>query len=420
MAGIQQWQATGGSIAAPGSSVPAARRRPDRSVGTPGRRLLGLTWAHLLNDGAANYLPGVLPAVLVAVHEPVRMAGVLIAAMTVGQALQPVAGWFADRRGGRSLVVFGLLLSSTGGALLGLAPDTAVLIVTLLALGLGSAFFHPQALAGVRTLVQDRHGLRTSIFLVGGELGRGLWPTAASVVVSTLGLHWLWIVAVPGLVTAALLYRWVPDLPPRPGAGGAPIRWRHHGRPLALLTTYRSIRALTTYGVVTFIPILWHLRGGTLVAGASIITTMIVAGVVGNLWGGHLADRFGRRPVLVGSAIATAALIVPVFELRGPAVWVVAALLGMALFLTASTTVLLGQDIFPENRSMGSGIALGMANGIGAVLVLGVGFLVGVGAGGGAGGGTATGGVTVVFWVLAALSLAAVAPALAFSRSLMR
>lgn len=361
-----------------------------------------------------------LPAVLVAVHEPVRMAGVLIAAMTVGQALQPVAGWFADRRGGRSLVVFGLLLSSTGGALLGLAPDTAVLIVTLLALGLGSAFFHPQALAGVRTLVQDRHGLRTSIFLVGGELGRGLWPTAASVVVSTLGLHWLWIVAVPGLVTAALLYRWVPDLPPRPGAGGAPIRWRHHGRPLALLTTYRSIRALTTYGVVTFIPILWHLRGGTLVAGASIITTMIVAGVVGNLWGGHLADRFGRRPVLVGSAIATAALIVPVFELRGPAVWVVAALLGMALFLTASTTVLLGQDIFPENRSMGSGIALGMANGIGAVLVLGVGFLVGVGAGGGAGGGTATGGVTVVFWVLAALSLAAVAPALAFSRSLMR
>src|SRR5690625_3325413 len=27
-------------------------------------RLVGLSWAHLLNDGASNYLPGVLPAVL--------------------------------------------------------------------------------------------------------------------------------------------------------------------------------------------------------------------------------------------------------------------------------------------------------------------------------------------------------------------
>lgn len=369
------------------------------------RRLGSLTWAHLLNDGAANYLPGVLPAVLVALHEPVQMAGVLVAALTIGQALQPVVGFVADRIGGRALIATGLFLSSLGGALLGVAHSIGLLVALLLLIGLGSAFFHPQALAAVRSMLQGRRGLLTSLFLVGGELGRGIWPTAASLVASNLGLGYLWIIAVPGLATVALVFRVAPVLPPRPHHG-SPIHWSEHGRPLALLIAYRGVRALTIFGLVTFIPILWHLRGDTLVAGASIITTMTVVGVIGNLWGGHLADRVGRRVVLVASALATAALIPPVAYLRGGGVWVAAGLLGIAIFLTASTSILIGQDIFPENRSMGSGIALGLANGIGALLVLGTGFLVN------------DHDVVTVFWVLAALSLASVLPALAFPKAL--
>ena len=373
--------------------------------GSASRRLLGLTWAHLLNDGAANYLPGVLPAVLVAVHENVEMAGVLVAALVVGQGLQPVVGWLADRIGGRSLIALGLLLSSLGGGLLAVAHSIGLLIALLLLIGLGSALFHPQALAGVRSMLQGRRGLLTSVFLVGGELGRGLWPTAASLVAANLGLGALWIIAVPGLATVAFIFRWAPPLAPKHHTGSA-IRWKEHARPLALLLAYRGPRALATFGLATFIPILWHVRGGSLVAGASIITTMITVGVVGNLWGGHLADRLGRRPVLVTSAFATTALIFPVAYLHGAAVWVAGGMLGIALFLTASTTVLIGQDIFPENRSMGSGIALGLANGIGALLVLVIGLFV------------HDSDVVTVFWVLSALSLIAVVPALAFPRRL--
>ncbi len=384
-----------------------AAEQPGGGRSVPGRKLLGLTWAHLLNDGAANYLPGVLPAVLVAVRQPVQMAGVLVASLTIGQALQPVLGWVADRVGGRWLVVLGLLLSTVGGALLGVTHNLGVLIVLLLMIGLGSALFHPQALAGVRSLLQGSRGLPTSVFLVGGELGRGIWPMAASLVAAHLGLEYLWIIAIPGMVTVVLLFRWAPDLPARRGAAGA-IRWREHRRPLALLLGYRGTRALTTFGLVTFLPILWHVRGGSLVTGASIITTVVVAGVVGNLAGGHLADRFGRRPVLVVSAVATALLILPVAYLHGPAVWIAAALLGPAMFLTASATVLIGQDIFPENRSMGSGIALGLSNGIGALLVLALGLLI------------SDGTVIRVFWVLAGCSAASVLAALALPRSLMR
>lgn len=378
-----------------------SRVRPDD------RRLLGLTWAHLLNDGAANYLPGVLPAVLVALHQPLQMAGVFVAALIIGQAFQPIVGWIADRVGGRSLIMLGLFLSSLGGGLLSVAHSVFLLIVLLVMIGFGSSFFHPQALAGVRSLVQGRQGLRTSIFLVGGELGRGIWPTVASLVASNLGLGNLWILAIPGLATLLLLWRWAPDLPKRTRQAGK-IRWRKTARPLALLIGYRSIRAVTTFGLATFIPVMWHVRGGSLVEGASIITTMIVVGVIGNLWGGHLADRIGRRPVLIVSALATSAFIFPVVYLNGAAVWIATAPLGIAMFLTASTTVLIGQDMFPENRSMGSGIALGLANGIGALLVLAIGFLVN------------TSDVVTVFQVLAGLGVISAVMALAFPRALMR
>lgn len=380
---------------------------PGLADGAAGRRLLGLTWSHLLNDGAASYLPGVLPAVLVSLHEPVRMAGVLVASLLVAQTLQPLVGWIADRIGGRSLVMLGLFLSSLGGALLGFVHNLGLLVVLLLFIGLGTALFHPQALAGIRSMVRGRHGLMTSVFLVGGELGRGIWPTAASLVATHLGLAFLWVIALPGLATVALLPRWAPDLPPQLRSGN-PIRWGDHARPLALLIAYRSAQAVTLFGLITFIPIMWHIRGGTLVAGASIITTLLVVGVIGNLSGGHFADRLGRRPVLLASAIATAALIPPVVYLHGAAVWVTAAFLGIALFFSLSTAVLIGQDIFPENRSMGSGIALGLANGLGALLVLVVGLFLN------------KHDVVTVFWVLTALSLASVPAALALPKTLMR
>jgi FSR family fosmidomycin resistance protein-like MFS transporter len=371
------------------------------------RRLLGLSWAHLLNDGTANYLPGVLPAVLVSLDEPVRMAGVLIAALTIGQALQPVTGWLSDRLGGRSLAVSGLAISSVGGGLLGVAHSTWLLIVLLLAIGVGNALFHPQALAAVRTLTSGRHGLITSVFLVGGELGRGIWPTVASLVVAHLGLGYLWLVGLPGLATVPLLARVAPRLPANTRRGER-VRWRRHRGPMTVLVTYQSVRSLASYALATFVPILWHVRGGSLVSGATIITVMLVVGVAGNLGGGHLADQFGRLGVLVTASLATAVLIVPMIYLHGVWLWVTAAPLGIALFLTMSPTILIGQDIFPENRSMGSGIALGLANGIGALLVLVIGQTI------------SDTNLAVPLWVIAGLSAATAPLVLALPKHLTR
>ncbi|MGH3503125.1 MAG: hypothetical protein ACRDQA_19855 [Nocardioidaceae bacterium] len=105
--------------------------------------------------------------------------------------------------------------------------------------------------------------------------------------------------------------------------------------------------------------------------------------------------------------LATAALIVPVAVLPGPWVWVAVAALGVAVFLINAPAVLIGQDLFPDNPSMGSGIALGLANAIGALLVLAVGLWVTAGT------------FVTFFWVLAGLTAASTLLALAFAAPLM-
>jgi FSR family fosmidomycin resistance protein-like MFS transporter len=349
--------------------------RTEPMLGWLSGRLLGMSWAHLLNDGAANYLPGILPALLVGLHQPVSMAGALMGALILVQSLQPLSGYLADRIGGKSLILLGLALSTTGGALLGFAHEIWLTVVLLALIGVGNTIFHPQSMAAIRGLGGAQSGARMSFFLVGGELGRGLWPSVTSLLVVGYGLGSLWLTAIPACFTLPLLARWAPSLPKRNRAE-SPIRWRNKLRTISALVGFCSLRSFSIYAVVTFIPILWVQHGGNLVTGASIITTLLTVGIVGNLAGGQIADRFGFRFPLLIAMLVAAALIAMVPSIAGGALlWIVAALLGMALFLSLPMTVLTAQNVFPESRALGSGIALGASNAIGAAILFGVGLL---------------------------------------------
>lgn len=334
--------------------------------------LVLLSWAHFLNDGSANYLPGVLPAILLSLHEPIAWAGVLMTALLIGQTLQPFTGVLSDRYGGKAIFILGLLGSAVGGGLIGFSHTLWLLILFLFLIGIGNATFHPQALTLARNASKEgRQGIGMSFFLVGGELGRGVFPFLTSWIVVSIGLHNLWITAVPAIISVPFLFHNSPRLPAKK-LDTAKIHWRSHLRGMTYLISFTSLRSVMMYGVVTFIPLLWHERGGSLLAGASIITTTLVVGIIGNLAGGHLADRFGLKIPLVLSSLLTALLIPVMTVSSGFWLWIAAGLIGIILFSSLPLTLLIGQDLFPENRSLGSGIALGLANGIGALLMLAV------------------------------------------------
>lgn len=337
-----------------------------------GRRLRGLSWAHFLNDGAANYLPGILPALLVDLDLSVALAGAIMTALLIGQGLQPLVGLLSDRIGGRSLIVIGLFGSSVGGALISAVDSVELLFLVLLLIGVSNACFHPQALTSVRDLGRENRGMAMSIFLIGGEIGRGVWPVLAGWAVASFGRPWLWVLALPALFTLPLLWRWAPSLPVRRGATTT-IKWRQHAGPLSLLVAFCTLRALLTFTAITFIPLLWSINGGSLAAGASFITVLMVVGVIGNLAGGRLGDSHGTRPVLVTAMLAASLLLVLFLQVNGIWLWIMLALMGIPLFATLPLTVLIAQHLLPENPSFGAGMAIGLANALGATCLIALG-----------------------------------------------
>ncbi len=352
-------------------SLSSAARTPAKSSSEPAfgflsARLIGMSWAHLLNDGAANYLPGILPALLVNLNQPVWMAGTLMGALIMVQSLQPFAGRLADHLGGKSLILTGFALSITGGALLGFSPNIWVVLAVLAMIGIGNTLFHPQSLAAVRNLPGKATGARMSFFLIGGETGRGLWPSVTSFLIVKYGMPALWLTALPAIFTFPFFVRWTPSLPKR-NESARRVDWRSKRRPLAAIIIFGSVRSFSIYGAVTFIPILWHLHGGSLVAGASIITTLLIVGIIGNFAGGHIADRFGVHvPLTIAALVGGASIAAAPSVGYGPLLWIVASIIGVALFCSMPMLVLVAQNVFAESRAMGSGVAIGASNAIGS------------------------------------------------------
>ncbi len=332
-----------------------------------------LIWAHLNNDALANYLPGVLPLIALQRHVPLFLLTGLVTILMFGQMVQPLSGLLADRVGGRWLVLGGPLLSVVGVALVSLSHAYVGMASGLFLAGIGSTLFHPQAMAVTRSLARKRPGLTMSLFMVGGEFGRAVGPLVATLLVAAFGLGRLWLVGVLVVVTWPWLLRVVPPLPRRT-AKQAPVEFRRHLTPAMALVAFAGLRAGAISTVTTLMPILWHRSGGSLVLGASLVTTMIGIGIIGNLAGGLLRDRLGSGVVLWGSSVAGLVLLAMLPWAHGFAFWPILGLLGIALFSTSPVTSLIGQDIFKENPGLGSGVALGLGNGVGALLLLPIGY----------------------------------------------
>jgi FSR family fosmidomycin resistance protein-like MFS transporter len=122
-----------------------------------------------------------------------------------------------------------------------------------------------------------------------------------------------------------------------------------------------------------------------------------MVGVVGNLGAGFLAARIGRRALLLCATALGCALLVAMLESHGVWIWVSIAGLGIALFATLPITVVMGQDLLPRHPSLGSGLALGFSNAVGALGVGALGLL------------AARWGASGVLWGIEACGLGAIA-----------
>src|SRR5437764_3370730 len=144
---------------------------------------------------------------------------------------------------------------------------------------------------------------------------------------------------------------------------------------MTLLLGVIALRSVAWFALITFVP-LWEVSlGHSKSHGNHLLALMLFSGGVGTLLLGPLADRFGRRPVLLGSVVATGPLVL-VFVLVGGIPGAVAlALIGACVVGTFGVTMVMGQEYMPRHVGTASGLVIGLSVGLGGVAAVGLGRL---------------------------------------------
>jgi FSR family fosmidomycin resistance protein-like MFS transporter len=342
--------------------------------------MAALSSGHLATDLAKGSLPALLPFLTEKFDLSYTMVGALVLAATISSSLiQPAFGLWSDARGALWLLPGGVALAGIGIAFASVAPSYALVMLGVLASGLGVAAYHPEGSKFASYVSGRRRASGMSLFSVGGNLGFALGPLVASFFVITLGLGLDGgvFVALPGLVVAALLVAALPHLAAFAPAGpigrqrraAGPNNWRGTWLLLAIV----GLRSLAHMGLFTFIPLYEISRGHGAAYGTRLLALFLFAGAMGTLLGGPLADRVGRRRVLLGSFVISPPLIVTYVLVGGPVGVIALFLAGMAVIGTFSVSLVMGQEYMPARVGLASGLSIGLAIGLGGIAALSLG-----------------------------------------------
>src|SRR5262249_14743185 len=142
---------------------------------------------------------------------------------------------------------------------------------------------------------------------------------------------------------------------------------------MALLGAVIALRSVTWFALLAFVPLWITAHGHSKAAGNQVLFLMLLAGAIGTLLLGPVADSIGLRRTLVLTQVAIAPLVL-VFVYVGGAI-AVAALMGIGVCVvgTFGVTMVLSQLYLPRHVGMASGLSVGLAMGIGGLAAVALG-----------------------------------------------
>src|ERR671924_1071055 len=339
--------------------------------------MAALSAGHCATDFANGALPALLPFLVDRFDLSYTLAATLMLASAASSSLiQPVFGAWSDRRGALWLLPTGVAVAGIGIALAAASPSYWLVLLLVVVSGLGVAAYHPEGSKFAAYASGRRRASGMSLFSLGGNIGYGLGPTATTPLVLAFGLTGGLLLALPCLAVAALLLAAVPFLAGFVPAGeAAAARAAEPDRPgaVGLLLGVIAFRSVAWFGLITFVP-LWEVSlGHSKAHGSHLLSLMLLAGGLGTLAAGPLADRVGRRPVLIASMLAVGPLTV-VYVLAGGFVGATAlALVGVCVIGTFGVTMVMSQEYLPRRIGMASGLSIGLSIGLGGIAAVGLG-----------------------------------------------
>jgi len=340
--------------------------------------MAALSSGHLATDFANGALPALLPFLVHRFDLTYTLAAVVMLAWAISSSVvQPLFGMWSDRRGALWLLPTGLAAGGIGIGLAAAAPAYWLVLLFVVVSGLGTAAYHPEGSKFAAYASGNRRASGMSLFSIGGNLGYALGPVVATAVIVQLGLRGGLVLAVPCLLIAAALFRLMPFLHGFAPERGTRPGWTGEDRPraLGLLLAVIALRNVGWFSLVTFVPLYEVALGHSESHGNRLLSLMLLSGGIGTLAAGPLADRVGRRSVLIGSLVATGPLTLAYLLVGGALGAVALALVGACVIGSFGVTMVIGQEYLPHRIGMASGLTVGFGIGLGGVGAVVVGTL---------------------------------------------
>ena len=338
--------------------------------------MVALSGGHLAVDFASGSVPALIPFLTARFHLGYALAAMLLLAVTVSSSLvQPLFGLWSDRRGALWLIPGGAMLAALGIGGAAVSPVYPLVLLLVFVGGLGVAAFHPEGAKFAAYASGRKRASGMSYFNVGGNAGYALGAFATGQLVVWLGLVGGLLAMVPVAVASVALGRVVPYLSElKHGVGvAASGSGDDRRRAMGLLGVVIALRSVAWFTLLAFVPLWIVSRGHSKADGNRVLFLMLLAGALGTLMIGPVADRIGLRRTLVVTQAAIAPLVLVFVYVGGVAGTIALMLVGVCVVGTFGVTMVLSQLYLPRRVGMASGLSVGLAMGVGgiAAVVLG-------------------------------------------------
>ncbi|MDK2880761.1 MAG: transporter, family, fosmidomycin resistance protein [Clostridia bacterium] len=345
------------------------------------KKLLGLLGTgHAVTDINQGALSVILT--FFAHFSQLQVGAAMLAFNLSSSVIQPLFGVFSDRFRAAWLLPVGCLLAGLGMAATGYTTGYFPLLLAVLVSGLGVAAYHPEGSKFARFASGERKASGMSLFSVGGNFGFAAGPLLAGLFYKLAGLKGTVGFLVLSGVMALLLWlnlsaitrtqtgESMPDVNNprnRSSKKGLGRGWKYL-LPVFILVLVIILRSWIHLGIVTFLP-QYYVRylHHTNTYAAAVVSLFLLAGAVGTLIGGRLADRWGLKTMIMLSMALLIPLLYLLSHLKGFWLITVVALTGCAVVSTFAVTVVFGQELLPHNVGLASGLTLGFGIGMGGV-----------------------------------------------------
>lgn len=348
--------------------------------------ILMVAGAHLCNDLIQSMLTATYPLL----EEKYRLTFAQVGCISLvyqftASILQPVIGFYTDKHPKPYLLPLGMVSTTFGLCLLGLANQFYLLLVAAAFLGVGSSTFHPEASRVARNASAGRYGLAQSAFQVGGNLGSSLGPLLVSFVVLKYNrqANILWFVCI-GVLAIALFSRisaWSAHHLAASKHKKAVNRVLPYDRTKTVLALF--ILAVLIFSKYFYMASMSNYYSFYLIEKFALpkqtavlfLFLFLACVAIGTFAGGPIGDRVGRKYVIWFSILGAApfTLALPYANLWGTAV--LSCLIGLIISSAFAAIVVYAQELIPGRVGLIAGLFFGLMFGMSGIAAAVLGYV---------------------------------------------